>query len=62
MVSIDTEGSSVPLMHRLLDLGKRPKCIVVEHDELTTEVLLRVTHLGYSCVYASGENLVLVQV
>ena len=60
-VSIDTEGTSVDLLHRLFAMEKRPKCIAVEHDERTTEVLAVATGLGYSCTYANGENLVLVR-
>lgn len=61
MVSIDAEGVSVDLLHRLLDLGKRPKCIVVEHDDRTTEALSHATECGYACTMANGENLVLVK-
>lgn len=60
-VSLDTEGTSVDLLHRLFALGKRPRCICVEHDERTTEILSVATGIGYACVYASGENLVLVR-
>lgn len=60
-VNIDTEGTSVDVLHRLFMLGKTPKCIAVEHDERTTEVMAAATELGYSCTYANGENLVLVR-
>jgi len=60
-VSIDTEGTSVDLCFRLLELGRRPRCICVEHDDRQGELLSRVTGLGYVCTYASGENLVLVR-
>lgn len=60
-VSIDTEGTSVDIMFRLLELGRRPRCICVEHDNRQGEVLSRVTALGYVCTYGSGENMVLVK-
>ena len=60
-VSIDSEGTSAELLYRLLELGKCPKCICVEHDERTTEILSKVTPMGYACIYVSGENLVLVK-
>lgn len=61
MISIDTEGTSVDLLHRVLELGKRPKCIVVEHDDRVTEAKGAAEDCGYSCVYENGENLVLVR-
>lgn len=61
MVSIDTEGTSVELLHRLLELGWRPRCIVVEHDGRTTEALAHATECGYACTMANGENVVLVK-
>ena len=61
MVSIDAEGVSVDLLHRLFDLGHFPKCIVVEHDGRTTEALSHATECGYACTMANGENLVLVK-
>lgn len=60
-VSIDTEGTSVDLMFRLLELGRRPRCICVEHDGRTGEILSRVTSLGYICAAGNGENVVLVR-
>lgn len=60
-VSIDAEGMSGDLMHRLFALGHFPRCICVEHDERTTELLSAATQHGYACTYANGENLVLVR-
>ena len=60
-VNIDTEGTSVEVLHRLFMLGKTPKCICVEHDERTTEAMAAATALGYACTYVNGENLVLVR-
>lgn len=61
MVSIDAEGVSVDLLHRLFDMGKSPKCIVVEHDDRTTEALSHATACGYAAVMVNGENIVLVK-
>jgi FkbM family methyltransferase len=61
VASIDTEGTSVDIMFRLLALGRRPQCICVEHDDRQGEILSRVTALGYVCTYGSGENMVLVK-
>ena len=61
MVSIDSEGTSVDLLHRLLELGWRPRCIVVEHDGRTTEALSHATECGYVAVMVNGENVVLVK-
>lgn len=61
MVSIDAEGVSVDLLHRLFDMGKHPRCIVVEHDGRTTEALSHATACRYACIMANGENLVLVR-
>ena len=60
-VSIDAEGTSVDLLKRLLDMGKRPKCICVEYDDRADEALSSASTCGYVCVYTSGENLVLVR-
>jgi FkbM family methyltransferase len=59
-VSIDTEGTSVDLLKRLLAMGKRPKCICVEYDDRAQEVIAAASACGYSVVYTSGENMVLV--
>lgn len=61
MVSIDTEGSSVDLMHRMFELNHFPQCICVEHDGREGEILSKATKYSYACVYHSGENLVLVR-
>jgi hypothetical protein len=60
-VSLDAEGTSVDLMHRVFALGRLPKCICVEHDDRTDEVLAAAIGLGYACAYANGENLILVR-
>jgi FkbM family methyltransferase len=60
-VSLDTEGTSVALLYRLLALGKRPKCICVEHDDCIGDVQQVVARHGYTCVHCNSENLVLVR-
>lgn len=60
-ISIDTEGTSVDLLHRIFALGHRPRCICVEHDSREGEILSEATALGYSCVLHNGENVVLVK-
>lgn len=60
-VSIDAEGTSTDLMHRMFELGHFPKCVVVEHDNRTNEILSDATARGYACTLANGENLVLVK-
>lgn len=60
-LNLDAEGMSVDLLlYRVLN-GPLPRCICVEHDGRTTEILAAATAKGYSCVYGSGENLVLVK-
>jgi len=60
-VSIDTEGTSVDLFRRLIDLGHRPKCICVEHDSRLEETKSIAARGGYRKTYYSGENEVYVR-
>lgn len=60
-VSIDAEGVSVDLMQRILALKHYPRCMCVEHDDRTSEIISGVTPLGYHIVYGNGENLVMVR-
>ena len=57
-VSIDTEGSSVDLLHVLLSLPMFPACICVEHDGRIVEAMQAARALHYRPVYESTENLV----
>jgi FkbM family methyltransferase len=59
MVSIDTEGTSVPLFLSLLQTQMRPACIVVEHDSRIVEIMSAAQEAGYSSRYISEENVVL---
>jgi predicted nucleotidyltransferase len=63
-VSIDTEGTSVQLLHSLMEnlmLPKRrfPKVICVEHDGKIEEILSFCPQ--YASVYQNGENIVMVR-
>ena len=57
-VSIDTEGSSVDLLHRLLATEMYPACICVEHDNRIVEAMQAARARHYRPVYESTENLV----
>ncbi len=57
-VSIDTEGTSVDLFHRLIARDMYPACIVVEHDKRYIEAVKAARARHYSPVYESEENLV----
>lgn len=60
-VSIDAEGMSVDLFHRLLALGHRPKCICLEYDDRMPEAMNAATRARYVATYSSAENIVLVR-
>lgn len=60
-INLDAEGLSVALFLEVMRLGWQPRCICVEHEQRTTEVLSAATTAGYSAVYANGTNLVLVR-
>lgn len=60
-VSIDAEGISVDLMHRLFALNQFPKCICVEYDDRLPEASAAATEHGYAATYVSGENVVFVK-
>lgn len=57
-VSIDTEGTSVDILLKLLATEMFPACICVEHDGRYVEAMQAAAGRGYKQVYASGENLV----
>ncbi len=57
-VSIDTEGTSVDLFHRLIARDMYPACIVVEHDGRYIEAVQAARARHYRPVYESQENLV----
>lgn len=60
-INIDAEGQSVDIFLRMMTLGWEPRCICVEHDTRTTEVLTAATLRGYHATFANGTNVVLVR-
>lgn len=58
-VSIDTEGTSVELCVELLNLGRRPRAIVVEHDCRIVWLMSHAEPLGYTIRHTNETNLVL---
>lgn len=60
VISIDTEGTSIPILEELLRYHVSAKVIVVEYD-LQDEALTKFAQTyGFEPVYKSSENLVLV--
>jgi FkbM family methyltransferase len=59
-VNIDTEGTSVRLFARLMELGHRPRCICLEYDELLAQARGLAANVGYREVHYNGTNIVLV--
>lgn len=57
-VSIDTEGSSIDLLHVLLATEMMPACICVEHDNRIVEAMQAARARHYRPVYESTENIV----
>lgn len=60
-VSIDVEGGSVDLLHRLLATPMEPACICVEHDDRLVEAIKAGQDRGYRVVDANGTNLILAR-
>ncbi len=60
VLSIDTEGTSVDLFKRFLDMRTiKPRCICVEHDGRVDEVLEHAAKYGYRQIMGNEENIVL---
>lgn len=60
VLSIDTEGTSVDLFKQFTATGyARPRCICVEHDGRTDEVLGHAVMYGYRVIMQNEENYVL---
>lgn len=57
-VNIDAEGGSVSLFEDLMKTEMFPRCVCVEHDGRTGEVLQMANSRGYKEIYWSGENVV----
>lgn len=60
-VSIDAEGMSVDLLHRLLATPMNPACICVEYDNRLVEAIKAGQDRGYRVVDANGTNLILAR-
>lgn len=61
-VNIDTEGSSVDLLHNLLEIPMNPACICVEHDNRVAEAIELAQRRGYRVVHLNGTNLIIAKV
>lgn len=61
VISIDTEGTSVDLAKRYLELGMRPALMIVEHDNRLLELLVSAEEHGYRAVKTNGTNVILAQ-
>ena len=59
--NIDAEGHSANLFLRMLALGYFPRCVCVEHDSRTTELLGAATAAGYRATLVNQTNLVVVR-
>jgi FkbM family methyltransferase len=57
--NIDAEGISADLFRRAMTLGLYPKCMCVEHDSRTTELLEVATRHGYRCLLCNSTNVVI---
>jgi FkbM family methyltransferase len=60
-INIDIEEVSGEIFLRIMELDWDTRCICVEHDERTTELLKAATKRGYRCTYANGTNLIVVK-
>lgn len=60
-VNIDTEGTSVDVLHALLKTQALPKCICVEHDDRIPEASMDAERMGYRVAHLNGTNLVLAR-
>jgi FkbM family methyltransferase len=58
-VSIDTEGTSVPLAMELLKTEALPYCICVEHDNRLAELMQVAEARGYAAIHINGTNVIL---
>lgn len=58
-VNIDTEGSSVDILHWLLACPMNPACICVEHDNRIMEITNLFQVAGYRQAHLNAENLII---
>jgi len=59
--NIDAEGHSANLFLHMLHIGHFPRCVCVEHDSRTTELLGAATAAGYRATLVNQTNLVVVR-
>jgi len=57
-VSIDTEGTSVPIFIEMLRIGPRPRVVIVEHDNRIVELNQHAEEAHYRQVHINGTNAV----
>jgi FkbM family methyltransferase len=55
-VSIDTEGTSVDLFRRMVELGFKPRCVCIEHENRWSELKEAAEAGGYRLVHPPQEN------
>lgn len=60
-VNIDTEGTSVDLFLRMLELHWQPQCVCVEHDGRTGEIEAATKGI-YNIIHQNTENMILMHV
>ncbi len=60
-INIDTEKLSALLFLRMMDLGWRPRCICVEHDDQLHDLRSTAILAGYTETYSNAENAVFVR-
>lgn len=60
-INFDVEGYSAELFLQALTLGWQAKCICVEHDNRTTELLSAATANGYHAVLVNSTNVVVTR-
>ena len=60
-INLDVEGGSSELFLRGLQLGYRPHCWCIEHDQRTAELLTSATREGYVATLVNSTNVVLVR-
>lgn len=60
-INIDTEGTSVELLKKLLETEVRPRCICFEHDHRHVESFQAFSKAGYRIVLENDDNRVIVR-
>jgi FkbM family methyltransferase len=60
-INFDTEGTSLELFCRAMELGWRPKCACIEHDGRTVELAQHAQAAGYHIALLNGTNMVVAR-